>query len=902
VVIVAFLYSSFFAGTLSISSVKADEDYISYIVVELLSVKILDDKDPLGPGEVELSSVVVTETSKEQTFSWPIKKQDSSWHETNDGDILYVNATIFALREDQMGDYMAVVISAVDNDEIPGWVSKFTAALLKAGAEVAKAMKEPRVATAVKIIDAFDSMFFQWLSEAEKIGTYARIFTRLEWDVDVFQVAEEKDSMIVNYEIKRIRVPARTPPLSVRLLSVKGIGDEGWGDDGTSQPFIHTRVRDSTVLPPELIQTYTFGPVDKDENEYWIVDEEIFRTDAVGPFLHIEIDVWNEDSPWMWDDHDMLGIYSHTFWPDENWGIGSIVVAQKRGIGEGNVEIRFATVELPFSSGRISVEPVWEYEIEPGESTTYRVRVINTGNTAENYRLSVEGLDPTWYNWGILFPIRDLKEIELLLPAKFEAAFLLWVNPPRHWSITPGDYNFTVTATSLSDPSDSDSAEAPLRLLPFHDVEVFVVLENFTTEPGGTATYTIAVENLGNVRDTYDVTIDYIENRGGDSIQPSWTTLWPMVFLDLDPGEKGIGRLAISVPDDLIHNISFNFTVKALCQADPTVWAESNGTLIVALRDKIYVTLDIEVDVGSVHFRGEIAEFYISVSRMGEPVDADIRATLYYSDGAINTDLSSSVEHITRGLYRLPYSIRSDDPTGTWVLVVDASQGPHRRGTAIKSFLVSPTLTEWHENAMSKLISIEGNVGTILTEIGYVRMNLTDINAKITSIDGSIATIESDIGTIKTDISEIKTTLAGWTGTTTEVTTTEGTFNIFAITNSTLEKTIFSDNILIFIVNGPSGTEGIIHVVIPKTLLSSIESTIDQVVATVNEEQISFTYTEQAESYTLTITYTHSTEVIKIFLKGLPPTFPLHYLAIVVVASIATIGGAIYAIKIRKKP
>lgn len=53
-----------------------------------------------------------------------------------------------------------------------------------------------------------------------------------------------------------------------------------------------------------------------------------------------------------------------------------------------------------------------------------------------------------------------------------------------------------------------------------------------------------------------------------------------------------------------------------------------------------YEKLDIEVDVSSVHFRGEIAEFYIKTSLHGNAINASIwEATLYYENGNQQVDL-----------------------------------------------------------------------------------------------------------------------------------------------------------------------------------------------------------------------------------------------------------------------
>src|SRR5512139_772294 len=50
--------------------------------------------------------------------------------------------------------------------------------------------------------------------------------------------------------------------------------------------------------------------------------------------------------------------------------------------------------------------------------------------------------------------------------------------------------------------------------------------------------------------------------------------------------------------------------------------------------------LEVDIDVGSIHFRGELAEFYILVSHAGKRVDAQVSASLYFG-GALIADLTT---------------------------------------------------------------------------------------------------------------------------------------------------------------------------------------------------------------------------------------------------------------------
>lgn len=164
-------------------------------------------------------------------------------------------------------------------------------------------------------------------------------------------------------------------------------------------------------------------------------------------------------------------------------------------------------------------------------------------------------------------------------------------------------------------------------------------------------------------------------------------------------------------------------------------------------------TLEVSVEVGSIHFRGELAEFYILVSSLGAPVDVDLTATLYYG-GAVYADLSANVEHVSTGVYRIPYAVPVAASPGTYALTVDARY-LSLKGVALKSFLLSSTLTGWN----TLLVDINGTVATLKTDTGLIKVQLDTINAKLVSIEGKVATISSTLGSIQTDTSTLNAKL-----------------------------------------------------------------------------------------------------------------------------------------------
>jgi PKD repeat protein len=183
-------------------------------------------------------------------------------------------------------------------------------------------------------------------------------------------------------------------------------------------------------------------------------------------------------------------------------------------------------------------------------------------------------------------------------------------------------------------------------------------------------------------------------------------------------------------------------------------------------------TVNVQVKAGSIHFRGEIAEFYVLVSSLGKPIDANLNATLYYN-GTLYENLSTSVEHVSLGIYRIPYTIPLNAPTGTYALVVNATYLT-LSGISLESFLLSPTLTSWNP----LLVSINETVATIRTDLGLIEVKLDTINATVVSISGTTASIQTSLGLVTTDIRTINTTVMHINGTTADIQTTLGTVKL----------------------------------------------------------------------------------------------------------------------------
>jgi peptidoglycan hydrolase CwlO-like protein len=226
---------------------------------------------------------------------------------------------------------------------------------------------------------------------------------------------------------------------------------------------------------------------------------------------------------------------------------------------------------------------------------------------------------------------------------------------------------------------------------------------------------------------------------------------------------------------------------------------------VITVPSEPEVKLDVEADVGAMHFKGETADFYVLVSLSGVPTDATVNASLYFN-GALYANLTSLVQHVDTGLYRIPYTIPGGASAGTYALVVDAYY-LSIQGTTLKSFLLSQTLTGWN----AWITEIHNNVAIIKTDIGTIQVSLENIDATITNIEENIVTIKTNIGIVETNVNNILLNITNIQGNTTEISTILGD----------LEGSILTINEGIMTINTTVG--------IFQTSISSLNATLTEI-------------------------------------------------------------------------
>jgi thermitase len=216
---------------------------------------------------------------------------------------------------------------------------------------------------------------------------------------------------------------------------------------------------------------------------------------------------------------------------------------------------------------------------------------------------------------------------------------------------------------------------------------------------------------------------------------------------------------------DSFGNFTFILNVPLSAAGVQTIKAfETEGNYAFAVFTVVDVTpLDVTVDVGAIHFLGEVAEFYAQAAFKGVAINAtSINTILYKPNGATE---SLSAQLIATGLYRIPYTILGNE-TGTYTLVVTisiVSGTVESNGTCFKCFLVSSTLALMN----NRVIEIKDGLALVQNDLSFVKLNLTAMNItlqsiflKVISINGTTATIQTMIGVMNGTVTEIDGNMA----------------------------------------------------------------------------------------------------------------------------------------------
>jgi len=311
---------------------------------------------------------------------------------------------------------------------------------------------------------------------------------------------------------------------------------------------------------------------------------------------------------------------------------------------------------------------------------------------------------------------------------------------------------------------------------------------NSTTNAVGDFTYLMTVPSEATVGVHKIMAIDIATGRTG-------STSFRVILIALNPTEGPIGtnvtvngagfapesQVTVTFNDMLIGytiidsfgNFTFTFNTPLSTAGNYYIKAlDAEGNYARKKFTVVDVTpLDVQIDVGAMHFIGEIAEFYAQTTFKGQAVNATITSAVLYKPDETTEVLTA--QRVTKGLYKLSYTIVGNE-TGTYTLVITANYATNTvqaNGTSFKCFSISQTLT----NAVLTIQKIDGNIVDILIpNLGAIKANLTAINATLMSINGTVVWIQTSLGPAIADIQTINATVLHINGTTADINTALG--------------------------------------------------------------------------------------------------------------------------------
>jgi hypothetical protein len=212
----------------------------------------------------------------------------------------------------------------------------------------------------------------------------------------------------------------------------------------------------------------------------------------------------------------------------------------------------------------------------PGFTGEAIIPIRNTGDTSDTFTFT-----GSWPKEIIV----DLP-LNLTVPSKAMMNFTVGLTPLRHWSTIPGPRTIQITATSIFDPTVTDTIEFILNVEPYGEPELTVLPNIVEIEPGMTAFYTLEITNKGNVNDTFSLSFTSLDfgslyEAYPSAIDTSWISFIPLNPSAV-PGATILATLQITVPSDWAawEDATYEFIVAATSSVTPD-YDSDTGQLLV---------------------------------------------------------------------------------------------------------------------------------------------------------------------------------------------------------------------------------------------------------------------------------------------------------------------------------
>jgi len=168
---------------------------------------------------------------------------------------------------------------------------------------------------------------------------------------------------------------------------------------------------------------------------------------------------------------------------------------------------------------------------------------------------------------------------------------------------------FLLTAFPTSNPESIDTQTVTVEVLPKYGVEVSLDENEKKGKSGEILNFQVAIRNLGNIEDTYD-----IKAEGGEG----WNLSLPAESITVPAEEVGSFNISVTVPLDALPGDYTSFRIQAASRGNQNLTTNVNGTAIATAIYRFNITSDPGLRQAS---PGSEAIFSLEIKNLGTAPD-----------------------------------------------------------------------------------------------------------------------------------------------------------------------------------------------------------------------------------------------------------------------------------------
>jgi len=247
----------------------------------------------------------------------------------------------------------------------------------------------------------------------------------------------------------------------------------------------------------------------------------------------------------------------------------------------------------------------------PEDEVTFFIIVRNTGNVYDNFDLNANDNS----GWALTL---DNTVLDGIPPGEDEQT-VLRVTIPENAAANSKD-NITVVAVSKTDPTISDNKSCIVNVMQAtRGVSISISPSENEEYPGDVITFIVSVNNTGNAKDNFDLTVS--DNSG-------WSPNVSPTSLVLAAFSGGNATLSVTIPPDATGGTVDNIRVTATSRHDNTKSDDKTVTANVILVRGVSVSISPSSQNGA---NGATLTYTVTVNNTGNASDT---FSLTYTDNA----------------------------------------------------------------------------------------------------------------------------------------------------------------------------------------------------------------------------------------------------------------------------